>query len=293
MSNTNWNHYKTFVAVYETKNLHMASDALGITRSAISQNLKELGNQIGAPLFNAHSKGVTPTDTATEIYPLIRQATDAIATAEALVSQNDREQTVRMAVSDSSAELVIKQFLKTFMVAHPDIRLEIIKHNHTDKLKADVDFIIDLDHYIDPTVYKKIRLFMVTSTFVATREYIKQHNLARPLTRAELFKMPIISRRAAWEDFRDRAHVTDTPAIIQSASTDMTYSMTCDGLGIGYFCREVVDIMHNPNLVNLEITDLDSFRVYFACGHTRPLSRNAKTFIDELIKFTSGAAIPT
>ena len=290
MANTNWNHYKTFVAVYETKNLHAASDALGITRSAISQNLKELGNQIGAPLFNAHSKGVTPTDTATEIYPLIKSAHDAITSAERAVDDKSGNATVRMAVSDSSAELVIKQFFKTFMVAHPDIRLEIIKHNHTDKLKTDVDFIIDLDHYIDPTVYKKIRLFMVTSTFVATKEYIKAHNLDRPLTRAELFKMPIISRRAAWEDFRDRAHVTDTPAIIQSASTDMTYSMTVDGLGVGYFCREVVDIMKNPSLANLEITDLDAFRVYFACGFTRPLSRNAKTFIDELIIFTKPLA---
>ena len=106
-SNTNWNHYKTFITVYEVKNMHRASNILGITRSAISHNMKELGNQLGVALFTPHSKGVEPTNDAIDIYPMIKSAVESITRAEshASASGSESRSTVKKAVSAASVEI--------------------------------------------------------------------------------------------------------------------------------------------------------------------------------------------
>jgi len=283
LSNTNWNLYKTFIVVYEAKNLHTASKILGITRSGVSHNLKELGNQLGFKLFEPHSKGVEPTTQATNIYPTIKTAVDAITAAENISQRQDN--IIKMAVSNSYAEIVLQAFFKEFYQKHPDMRLEISKlENLTVIQRKQLDFIIDYKDYIDTQVFKIIDLFKVTGAFVATKDYLTRKSLSHTMTKNELFNQPIILRKEAWQEFAKYSQIKDTPQLIQSNSTDMTYSMVKDSIGIGYLTKSLIKASDNKNIVEIKINDIDFPTVWYSCGYIN-LSETAKIFIDELIVF--------
>ena len=55
-SNVNINLYKTFLEVYELKNISKTAKKMYISQSAVSQNIKSLENQLGVTLFKNQQK---------------------------------------------------------------------------------------------------------------------------------------------------------------------------------------------------------------------------------------------
>lgn len=51
-----------FLAVFDTGNIHRAADQLGISQPALSMSLKQLEEELGAPLFQRRPRGVVPTE---------------------------------------------------------------------------------------------------------------------------------------------------------------------------------------------------------------------------------------
>lgn len=65
------NRLKVFYVVYANRSLVRAASVLNVTRSAVSQSLKALENEIHAPLFARDSKKVQPTPAADSLYKLM------------------------------------------------------------------------------------------------------------------------------------------------------------------------------------------------------------------------------
>ncbi|NYZ17659.1 LysR family transcriptional regulator [Azospirillum sp. RWY-5-1] len=72
-----------FVQIIESGSLSRASQRLHIAQPALSQQLKQLEEEIGKPLLNRSSKGVTPTESGLALYHharfLLRQFDQSIA----------------------------------------------------------------------------------------------------------------------------------------------------------------------------------------------------------------------
>lgn len=77
--------YELFADVAQTGNFTASGDKLGYTQSGVSHIIKGLENEFGFPLFIRTRRGVSLTDNAKKIIPLIRE----------LLSENSRlEQTI-------------------------------------------------------------------------------------------------------------------------------------------------------------------------------------------------------
>lgn len=77
--------YELLADVAETKNFTTSGDKLGYTQSGVSHIIKGLEQEMGFPLFIRTRRGVSLTDNAKRIVPLVRQ----------LLSENSRlEQTI-------------------------------------------------------------------------------------------------------------------------------------------------------------------------------------------------------
>lgn len=72
-SNVNINLYKTFLEVYELKNISKTAKKMYISQSAVSQNIKSLENQLGVTLFKKSTKGIFPTNDAYLIYEDVKK----------------------------------------------------------------------------------------------------------------------------------------------------------------------------------------------------------------------------
>jgi len=286
MDNVNWNLYKTFCAVFESGNKHSASDTLGITRSAIIQNVRELERQIGVQLFVSGARGVEPTESAVNLYKMVKTATETLANAPNAMRGDVGGGNIRLAVSNSSAEIMLKSFLKTWVTAHPEVNLEIVKREGLGLQKQkSLDFIIDIGHMIDKAEFKTVELFKITGAFIATRDFITRNKLKMTISRDALFRLPIITREVAWKDFTDINPCASSVKITKSASTDMTFSMARDGIGIGYFGKELMDKFPTADLCEIAVADVVQPMITFVAGYAKPLSKNARLFIDEFKKY--------
>lgn len=70
----NLNHFKVFMAVYETRSMTQAADILHLTQSGVSQHIKALEEDLKLSLFTRSGRKIIPTPLASEIFPDIELA---------------------------------------------------------------------------------------------------------------------------------------------------------------------------------------------------------------------------
>jgi len=70
----NLNYFKVFMAVYETRSMTIAAEALHLTQSGVSQHIKALEEELGLNLFTRIGRKLMPTPLADQIYPDIAAA---------------------------------------------------------------------------------------------------------------------------------------------------------------------------------------------------------------------------
>lgn len=121
-----------FRAVVEHGSLADAATSVGRTPSAVSMMLKQFEEHIGAPLFESARKSrLTPLGEAIhaeaqrelEHFERTLDMIDALARAEMGL--------VRLAVTPSVAMAVLPALMKTFLEAHPKVRVDLRDMNST------------------------------------------------------------------------------------------------------------------------------------------------------------------
>lgn len=288
IARTNWNLYQTFVVVYETRNMHTASEILCVSRSAVGQKIKDLGDQLGVVLFTPHRKGVEPTGEATQIYPQIKQAVDLIMGAETGIEKFTPQSTgiVKVATSSSLVGLYISDYLKEFCSDYPNVQLEFFDREGIDLLaERRIDLVLDLYALLQNHDFRSVDLFNINGIFVASKEFLKKRNLSINMTKEQFLRLPIIAQSESWHALKREFGIDTDPFVIKTATTDMTVSLVKNSIGVGYYCRELLEKSGDGDLVALNISGISFPRVKIVCAYNKPLAKPAKAFIDGLIKF--------
>jgi DNA-binding transcriptional LysR family regulator len=288
-SNTNFNLYKSFIAVFETKNLHRAADDLGISHVAVFQNIKTLEGQLGSTLFNASRKGLEPNSTANELYPQIKSAVETILGAEKTFKNFDEKSTgvIKMACQSATVEFYLKDFLRVFCEKYPHVKFEFFKREGMDLLKQNkIDFVIDLEYLFKDLPVKTIPILKVGGVFAASRDFLKSRGLNAKMSKPEFLKLPIISRAESWQEFYRSIDTKANIELTKTASNDLTFSMTKSGIGVGCFARELLDKVYvDPTIVRLEIDGVCPPTTKIVCAFNGTMSKPARAFIDGLVKY--------
>lgn len=89
--NYNLNHFKVFMAVYQTGSMTGAAEVLHLTQSGVSQHIRALEEELGRPLFSRVGRKLLPTEIATQIYPDIAQAFVTVGDRLRRVTGRDQE----------------------------------------------------------------------------------------------------------------------------------------------------------------------------------------------------------
>ena len=265
-----------------------AADVLGISRVAVSQNIKTLGGQLGVILFNTHRTGVSPTDDAKKLYPSIKQALDLIIDSENLLdSRNKDTGSIKIAVNNLLADIQIKEYLKNFCTEYPSVKLEFFTRDGMELLEQNkIDFVVELESVFKDTKYKIIDLFTMNCAFIASKAFLAKHGLTETMTKEELLKLHFIARREGWHFYLDAMNPTQEPFVTLAASNDLTYSMARNGIGVGCLSKETLSKLSDPDVIALNVKDVELPQIKVVCGY-KTLSCHARAFINGLIKVLS------
>ena len=121
------NTISVFLAVAEARSFRAAAEQLGVTRSAVSQTIRKLEDQLGVALVQRTTRSVSLTEAGEQ---LRRRVAPALAEVQlALDDAQDRDAMptgqLRLAVSSIAERFISGPLLASFMQAYPGVQLDI------------------------------------------------------------------------------------------------------------------------------------------------------------------------
>ncbi|MGD9920686.1 MAG: LysR substrate-binding domain-containing protein [Pseudorhodoplanes sp.] len=134
---------RVFEAVARHLSLTKAADELGVTESAVSQQIKNLEEYFGKPLLVRTSRQVQLSAEGSALLPVIASAFDQLAAVSRRIVESGRRQTLRLQVTPHLSAAWLTPRLGGFVQAHPDVDLILQHQSHSlDRVPADVDVAI-------------------------------------------------------------------------------------------------------------------------------------------------------
>ena len=115
------NALRAFEAAARHLNFSRASDELSVTPGAVSQQIQNLEDYVGAPLFKRTSKGLLLTDAAQTALPALREAFDRLAEAASMLTAAVDGRRLTLTAPPSFAAKWLVPRLGLFEKAYPQV----------------------------------------------------------------------------------------------------------------------------------------------------------------------------
>ncbi|MCA0996691.1 LysR family transcriptional regulator [Alloyangia pacifica] len=118
--------FRAFEASARHLSFTAAAEEIGMTQSAVSQQIKALETRLGAPLFTRKPRGLALTDAGRKLMPQVGSALEMLQTATLAFDVAPEEELLTVASSVSMAHWVIAPHLADFQRRHPTIRIRFV-----------------------------------------------------------------------------------------------------------------------------------------------------------------------
>lgn len=245
--NTNLEYYKIFYYVGRCKGITLAAKELCISQPAVSQGIKQLEQEIGAPLFTRTPKGVLFTQTGEVLYRYVSRGYEAILEGERKISEliNMEYGEVRIGASDMTLQFYLLPYLERFHQVYPNIKVSVTNAPTPKTLEHLYAGRIDFGVVTTP-FDKKDRLDVtnareIEDIFVAGHRFKELQG--KELDYKDLNNLPIIclenmtSTRVYVDDFLAKQQVKLKPEF-ELATSDMIVQFVRRNLGIGSVMKD-------------------------------------------------------
>lgn len=169
-----------FLKAAETQNFTEAASQLYITQSTLSQQIKQLEDELNIFLFDRIGKKVYLTEAGNEFVPLAKATIRdmELAKQKMLDLKKVKSGTLRIGITYSLSFRISSIILK-FRKEYPDIKIELIYNTVIELQKLllarDIDFLLSFSVTVNEEIIEKHELFEVPVTVLVN----KQHPLAK------------------------------------------------------------------------------------------------------------------
>ncbi len=235
-----------FAAVARERSFTRAAASLGMSPSALSHAVRALEEQLGVRLLARTTRSVAPTQAGDRLLQSIRPAFASIEDGLA-EWRGSPSGAVRITTFSYPAKTVLLAKLPAFLLAHPDIQVEV---NIDDRLTDIVAEGFDAGIRFGDTVAKDMIAVRVgpdlRTIVVATPSYFERH--PKPMKPADLEAHNCIGYRLAssggllpWEFERDGREIkVRTSGSFVGNDGDLAAAAVRAGAGLGYLLEHDV-----------------------------------------------------
>jgi len=213
--------------------IRKAADILHVTPSALNRRIMDLEEEIGAPIFERHSRGVHLTSSGEIFVHSLRQQ---LADSQRMLSQIEdlkglRRGHVRIACSQALAHGLMPEVITHFRRSYPLVTFNVLALDHERAMQALEAYEVDLIAVFKPMLSRNFsRLLTIKQRLVAL--VAKSHPLARArsVRLSDCVAYPLalpghsLGGRQLLDEAFARARLTVTPAI---ESNSFEFLMGC------------------------------------------------------------------
>ncbi|WP_340110164.1 LysR family transcriptional regulator [Pikeienuella sp. HZG-20] len=296
---TDWDKLRIFHAVAEAGSLTHAGEALHLSQSAVSRQIRALEENLGATLFHRHARGLILTEQGELLYSAARDMATRLNLATARIgdAKDSDGGELRISTTHGLGSLWLAPRLSRFFSDYPDISIDLVLTEQILDLpmrEADVALMLR-----EPEQAELIRrpLAEATIRFYAAPEYVERHGA--PASAADFRDHRLISYRADrksplppavtdWlehtAEIKHKSHlsVNNYFAVMQAAET---------GIGIAPLPDYLSQL--NPRLIPVGGSLVSpAFTIYIAYADELRRSRRVLAFrdfiLEELASFRAG-----
>jgi DNA-binding transcriptional LysR family regulator len=148
-----------FLAVVEERTFTRAAERVGRTQPAISQSVKKLEDEVGAPLFARDLHEVSLTDAGKVLVEyarkMVRARDDAMRDVGALKTL--KAGTLNIAAHESAAVYLLPAPLRTYLGQFPDVKVGIFRSRLSDIPRQVLDRDVDVGFVKDEPGFRELK----------------------------------------------------------------------------------------------------------------------------------------
>lgn len=285
--NINLELYRIFYVVAKNGNMTKASEELHISQPAISQQIKNLENQLGGTLFLRSNKGMELTSEGKSFYEYIKSAINIIQNAEnEFLSYKELSVgTIKIGASTTLTKLVLLDSIKKFHADYPNIEFDI-KNDLTSNLivdleKGKLDFVVFFENEINKNMFDIINLKTIKQGFLYNPHFYNDNINSF----SDLVNYPLVlqKKESNSRKFLDglmlQKRIVLNPKT-EVVSQDLVLEFTSSGFGLGF---GIVEFGEKYGLKSLKINNkIPEINVFIAKNKNTNLPFASKKFIEYL-----------
>ncbi|CAN6960552.1 MULTISPECIES: LysR family transcriptional regulator [Psychrobacter] len=151
---------------------------LGITTSAVSQQIRSLENELGVVLLHRSTRKLSLTEAGESFYEAAKDVVSAAEQGRIKVNQlrDELAGSLRVATTPELGVNHILPALSTWMAAHDDLSITYLADNHyIDMIDERIDIAIRMSPTINDSNLSSHPLTDVRQMLVASPQYLRQH----------------------------------------------------------------------------------------------------------------------
>lgn len=130
--------FRAFEAAARHLNFTAAASELGLTQSAISQQVRSLEVRLGVSLFVRKPRGLALTDDGRKLLPPVGSAMQMLSSAAEVFDRGERGGSLTIATSVSVAQWIIAPNLPQLLAQQPGLRIRLLSTIWPDDFNASI-----------------------------------------------------------------------------------------------------------------------------------------------------------
>lgn len=181
-----WDKLRIFHAVADAGSLTHAGDALHLSQSAVSRQIRSLEESLGTTLFHRHARGLILTEQGELLFEATSTMAQKLDTAAARIRDSEEEVFGELKVTTATGfgTLWLAPRLIKLYDRYPDLKIDLILEERVlDLPMREADVAIRMKEPSQADLIRK-RLLNIRMRLYASKEYIAQHGM--PETPADL-----------------------------------------------------------------------------------------------------------
>lgn len=288
-----------FLEVVKAGSFTSAAARLALSKSVISDRVRNLENALGVELLRRTTRSVTPTERGAELFetlsPLVQGVEEAVDAAAA--KDGPLTGRLRMTAPVSFGMAYLTPMISAFAQAHPDLEIALdFDDRAVDVIGAGYDLAVRIGHLSDSALMAR-RLCDSDRVVCCSPAYAKRHGLPKNLEdlsgHATIdYANTHASRLWRFEPAKpgDEPRVIETRSRIVANNGDAMRDMAIAGLGITVLPRFIVAEALRSGALIAVLPDMapTCYTIYAVYPPTRHMPRKLRAMIDHLAAAFAG-----
>ena len=297
---------RTFVRVVESGSFSAVAGELLATQSAISKQVAALEKELGTKLLVRTTRSLALTEEGTRYFEQVRRLVAEIAEAESSLAKGESQLRgwLRVAASVGYGRLKLMPLVKSFMLSHPDVKIDLRLHDgFVDLVEQGIDVSVRIGDLPDSGLIAR-RIGTSHRMLLAQRDYLQfvsksNSVLANPqdLQAHDCIVYTGMANCNVWtftagdgaSETMGTAKSVRVEGHIQSNSSEVIRASVISGMGIAYSPTWLFEAELASGEVVRVMPQWDSPQspIHLVSPPERKHSAKVKAFVDHVVRFSS------